>query len=211
MGWSNNAGGWRGDNQGWYVGAVAAPTLAVWNNSDKGPNVSLSGSPLLVATFGTSSAEIVRATKSQSSGKYYFEYSATSIQTFTCCGFANATAGLTSFLGSDTNGLSWVPNGNVFINSIPVGIGSFATGDTLGLAFDIGTQKFWGRVNGGNWNNDILANQNPASGVGGVSTATMASGPYFPTGFDTNADGVVTANFGATAFANAAPSSFGNW
>lgn len=66
----------------------------------------------------------------------------------------------------------------------------------------------WYRVNGGNWNANPSAN--PSTNTGGVSLAAVAGVPLFAVGL-VNAGATndnQTANFGATAFANAAPAGF---
>lgn len=197
----------------------AGAASTVWSGTDKGPDMLVSGTPVLTAATNAtiSQSEIVRATVGHSTGKYYFEYHADFINTFTSVGIANGAHALAGmFLGGDVNGMSWLPTAACYINLIPVTLQGFVVGNTLGLAFDFTNMKFWGRVNGGNWNNDILANQNPATNTGGRSLTTTASGvlaagPYFPAFFDNNTTGQVTANFGQTAYGTAAPAGFGNW
>lgn len=63
----------------------------------------------------------------------------------------------------------------------------------------------WFRRNGGIWNGNPSAD--PATGVGGISLATVAGQTLFPTVQGTG-DASQTVNFGATAFANAAPAGF---
>lgn len=66
----------------------------------------------------------------------------------------------------------------------------------------------WFRVNGGNWNANPSAN--PSTNTGGESLAAVAGVPLFAAVL-VNAGATndnATANFGATAFANAAPSGF---
>jgi len=224
-GWTLTAGAAAGATVFAFSGQSATltpptpPAAEVWNNSDKGTGIVLSGTPLLAVTFpAIAGTTIVRAVIGHSTGKYYFEYTITStINSFTCCGIANAAHALNGeFLGGGTNSLSYVPSGSVFVNSAQfpgTPIASFTTGDTVGLAFDLTTQKLWARVGAGGWNNDILANQNPATATGGLDfVGRLAAGVvYFPAAFDSNPGSGLTANFGQTAYAHAAPSGFGNW
>jgi hypothetical protein len=195
----------------------AATVKAEWSATDKSASYTVSSPPRLTATKGLGNEAIVRATVSKNSGKYYFEYVAANLNSFTCCGFANATHALDGeFLGSSPNGISYVPAGQVYVNNHGKGSGAaFVAGDVVGLAFDITAGKLWTRKNGGNWNNDILANQNPDSAagpvVGGFLLTELGSGPFYPTAFDANATSVLTANFGQTAYNSAAPTGFLNW
>lgn len=216
MGWSN--AGWRSDQGGWYKNASSA-SFAIWDSAAKGPDIVLSGSPLLTATQpSTANFESVRATKSALTGKYYFEFLSVAHGTFDSCGISNATFNVAStFLGGDVNGISYLADGRVFINSVNfITIQSFAQGNTVCIATDLDNSKIWFRTNGGNWNNDVIGNQNPATNTGGIllSGNGLAPGPYFPTAFTANVGDSLTANFGATAYAQAVPSGtsiFGNW
>jgi len=44
------------------------------------------------------------------------------------------------------------------------------------MALDLTAKKVWFRVGSGGWNNDILANQDPAGGVGGIDVAVSIDG-----------------------------------
>jgi hypothetical protein len=204
--------GFLGAGAGGPGGGGGGGGTTTWNPADKSADITLSGGNLIAIGNNVSGAfGAVRAIASASSGLKYYEgmVSATSNPQI---GVANASATLANFVGFDVNGTGYVHNGNVFINNSVVGaIQTFTSGDTIGIAFNLTTQKIWFRTNGGNWNNDIIGNQNPATGTGGISTASMAAGPYFPAcGAFSNAD-QWTANFGGSTFANAAPSGFGNW
>jgi hypothetical protein len=101
-------------------------------------------------------------------------------------------------------GQIYANNGNP--GSIP---GSPVAGDVVGCAVDLGAHLVWFRKNGGLWNNSGTAN--PATGVGGF---TIAAGSYTAaiTLANTSTIGdTVTANFGTTAYRDAAPSGFANW
>jgi hypothetical protein len=67
----------------------------------------------------------------------------------------------------------------------------------------------WMRKGSGNWNGDATAN--PATGVGGVIIQSGSFDPAVGFASSSSANGAYTADFGATAYANAAPSGFGNW
>lgn len=80
---------------------------------------------------------------------------------------------------------------------------TFAQGDVICFAVD-GGNKMWVRRNGGNWNNQAIGSQNPATNTGGYSIAGM--GTVYPA-FNTKNWGKVTANFGSV-FAFTPPSGF---
>jgi len=82
-------------------------------------------------------------------------------------------------------------------------------GNVICVAIDLTAQTIWMRVNGGNWN--LSGTADPATGVGGVSFAGINAGPYFPAISSSDNGSIATANFGATAYAQTAPSGFGNW
>lgn len=207
MSWSKT--GWGGDDNGWMTPAPSAATTT-WNPSDKNANISLSGGNL-VASTSTTSFKGVRAIASASSGKKYHEITATAYPsgtTQTLHGLANSTHSLSAKIGDDTNSIGWRGDGTVRTNTSNLtAVGAWAQGDVIGIAVDIGAALVWFRKNGGNWNNSGTAN--PATGVGGI--ALSVTGSIFPCSDVAFAGESCTANFGATAYANAAPSGFGNW
>lgn len=121
------------------------------------------------------------------------------------------------WIGSDTVSVGCYTDGNCYSNGSIVsgggGICACTTGATMCFAV-IGGSKLWVRVNGGNWNNDVIANQNPATNTGGVSISALGfTGDTYPAMNTLNIDGVqpvgkLTGNFGATALAFTAPSGF---
>lgn len=210
MGWSN--AGWLSDDGGWYKNAVVAAATTTWNPADKNAGITLSNGNLTATNPATSTFISARAIASHSTGKYYYELHSDVQNTFNFPGVGNATGPLSNFAGSDANSVGWVANGNVFINNVAVtGIQTFVQGDTCCIAVDLGNSKIWFRTNGGNWNNDVIANQNPATNTGGISISGLAAGPYFPMLTQHDPLDKNTANFGATAYAQTAPSGFGNW
>jgi hypothetical protein len=89
--------------------------------------------------------------------------------------------------------------------------GAFSSGDTTCVAVDLTNKLAWFRRNGGNWNNDVLANQNPATGTGGINFSGWGIPYYWAfAGTGSNTENLV-ANFGATAFAQTMPSGFISW
>jgi hypothetical protein len=184
----------------------------IWNTADKSANVTLSGGSL-TAAFSSASQGGVRATASQSTGKWYWEavFTVTPAGGNTGVGWANATASLASFFGTDKNGVAEFPNsgtgGAIFFNNGNIGsVGGAVSIGTISIAIDFTAKLVWARYNGGLWNNSSTAD--PATGTGGYSISTINAGPYFPC-FGANSSGqTVVANFGATDFNYPVPSGF---
>lgn len=164
---------------------------------------------------------------SKNTGKIYFEgtiVTINSIPGWDLFGLANAAyfASLPSVagnLGSDaatSNSWGYSAAGAVIVNTATVAtIQTMAPGDTSGFAIDVGGQKIWIKniTAASGWNNDVIGNQDPANGIGGISFAAMAAGPYFAAvnaGFDTPTGDVLVGNFGGSAYVGTAPSGFGN-
>lgn len=183
--------------------------MTTWNPSDKSANITLTNSNL-TATLSVSSANGVRSTTSNSSGKWYFEITATNISASTFrVGFANATQSLTALFGASANSGAYIANnGNFDINASVIGSSaSWTTGAVLRIAVDFTNKLVWLAVGGGNWNNSGTAN--PATGTGGFSLSTLSAGPYF-IGFSGNAN-TNAATMDPTGAAFGPPSGFSTW
>jgi hypothetical protein len=168
---------------------AAAVSTTTWSASPIGTDITLSGGNL-IASHNSNGFENVRSVASASSGKKYWEMTIGHADTgFVGMGACNSTASANAFLGADVNAVDWNASGTVFVNSNHAAdIQTFATGDTICCAFDIGGMLIWFRTNAG-----------------------LAAGPYFAACQMHDTPDSVTANFGATAFAQTAPSGFGNW
>lgn len=202
---------------------IAATT---WDPSSIGSNITLSGGNLVATHSTTGGYNGFRSVASHSTGKFYNEVTIGNSGAFGGdayqAGIVNSSASLNTYLGVDNNGAgSFGATAEVFLNNASVGaIGAYAAnGTVLSVAIDIGALKYWISVGGGNWNNSGSAN--PDTGVGGLSLSTLTGAPFY---FAGDLNGQVstislTANFGATAYANKATAgacapcatSFGNW
>lgn len=199
---------------------LAIPEIAVrrsgggtsWNPADKAANLALSNNNLTLTGLDGNYGN-VRSIAAASSGKRYWEVLAVTSgnPASTVPGFGDASATLTSFLGFDGHSVGWAGDGRILGNSTTVTtIQAWAQGNTLCFAIDIDNALLWCRTNGGNWNNSGAAN--PATGTGGISISGMiGSKPWFAIGESLAAPDVVTANFGRSPFAQAAPTGFGTW
>jgi hypothetical protein len=159
-----------------------------------------------------------RANIGETTGKWYWEAtvgaSFASSSNGLVIGFADSTESLYNYVGVDVHGYS-VQAGTgtcrVYHNGVLQTITNhFAAGDTLGLALDFTNTKIWWWVSTVNkWNDDILANQNPATNTGGISFSGL-SGIIYPAVafFNSSVNDQVTGNFGASAFVNTVPSGF---
>lgn len=79
-------------------------------------------------------------------------------------------------------GVSYTTAGSIYAaGALQASYAQFYTdGDNVGVAIDFDAHLMWVRVNGGGWNNDILANQNPATGTGGFDYSSFLSGTVYP-------------------------------
>lgn len=179
-----------------------------WNPSDKGANITLSGGNL-VATAATS-ANAVRATISNSAGKWYWECKVTANVTnaFTP-GFGTAAMSLTAQVGGsaisfgiENDGSTIRTGGPVLANAAGT---SFAVNDVINFAIDLDAGQAWLGKNG-TW----TASGNPAAGTNPwvTFTANLVLFPAWSGNVNTES---CTANFGTTAFASTPPTGFNAW
>lgn len=163
---------------------------------------------------GNTYSQLISST-SQSSGKYYWELTINAMnlnQYDMSVGICNssvtmaATPGSSGYAGvwMEGTGSYYAANGDGFSGSVS-GAG---TGTVIGIAIDATNQLIWISKDG-TWG----AGTDPSSNVGGWPLAM--SGPYYATqafyNFYSDTTMQVTANFGATSFANAIPTGFVAW
>ena len=189
----------------------AAAATTTWNPADKSASTTLSNGNLTATNDGASTGGF-RSIASASSGKKYWEITAAGATVADAAvGVANASHSVDASFDGGTNSLGWYgTDGKVYLNEVDIGsYVTFASGDVLCLAFDLTAELMWFRKGAGNWNNSASAN--PATGAEGLDVSGLSAGPYFAYGFLKNADDAFTANFGATSYAQTAPSGFSNW
>lgn len=115
----------------------------------------------------------------------------------------------TTLLGADNNGLGYDAGGTVKLNNATLStIMTYTTGDRIGRAVDRINQKVWFRKNNGNWNNDVIGNQNPVGNVGGISFATMATYSSLRLAWGGTAVSGGTAAFASAAWTDTAPTGY---
>ena len=193
--------------------AVVDSVATAWDPVNIGNNITLSNGNLTATATLSGTSNTVRSLRSRSSGKHYFEVAFTTLTAVVLTdyvGLVNSTFALTSDnIASTTNSVGWGDTGNLVQNSATAGTpGAWNTGTpTLSIAIDLDNSLFWGRVNGGNWNANPSAD--PATGVGGISFATLGAAYVAMTVADVT--DAATVNFGGSAFTYTAPLGFGTW
>lgn len=109
-----------------------------------------------------------------------------------------------------------------FGHSTGVNRGGLVEGDVIGIAVDVDNRQAWFRLNGGHWNNDqlgtnVLLNQDPTTGIGGIPVPNFAVGPILTLGGQAgdgrtgSAGDNLTANFGVKTYRTPAPAGYLNW
>lgn len=180
---------------------TAGVEYAVWNQLDKGAGIALSGGNLV----DTASAQaLVRATMGKSSGKWYWEVTATNgASNDSLYGVANASASLTTYLGGDVNGWGYHNvAGNKINTGSSVAYGSpWTTADKISVALDMDNGKIFFAKNG-TWQNS----GNPATGANPAYSGL--TGTLYPANGYLVTPAVATTNFGASAFTYGVPSGF---
>lgn len=194
---------------------IVAAAPATFDSATKF-QITLSGGDLIATnSVGPGNFGDVRGTTSKSTGRFYIEFTMGGTSIF--LGLCNSTQSFASgfFPGGDANslvmnaGVSGGTAGDITFNggAIRYTSSAFVAGDVDGLAIDVGAGLVWGRRNGGNWNDDILANQNPAVGsqVGGFNIAALGTPIYFMGYIEGGTSGTINTN------PSSPPSGFGAW
>lgn len=192
------------------IKAVTTATPIAWNPSSKAAGIGLTNGNLTASGTINSDNAVRCNTSISGTDKKYWEI--TWVTLFSTpqgvVGIESGTYSLTVFPGnSGTGGIGLDGNGDLWNNGSGSAAGfSFTQGDVICLACDYANKKLWIRVNGGNWNNS--GTDNPATNTGGyIFTDVVPVYPVVDIGTSSSAQ-VCTANFGATSFAQTAPSGF---
>lgn len=187
-----------------YLNIGDAVTYAKLNSADKGDDVTLSGGDLTAAIAGSGS-DSVRSTQSKSAGKWYWEVTVNNTGT-NRIGVANATFGVdvgsgspNSSLGLSTNSLAVGSDGNILDpggGGATIGsIGSYTSGDIIGIALDCDNATVGFRKNGGSFVT--------------ISGSDVPTGALFAAvGQYAGSTDNMTANFGSTGFAFPVPAGY---
>jgi len=175
------------------------------STTNKNSHCVLSGNNLIVtANSGGTAGGTGQADTGVTAGqKRYWEVKVTGVASGTSgIGVGIADSGETfsdgNYLGLTTHEVGYYPNGWIGYNGSWYGpLGAWGLNDVLCFAVDSGN-KWWVRVNGGGWNNDVIANQNPATNTGGSSEGFVPCFPAYNLKYSTTAD-QLTFNFGDTS------------
>jgi hypothetical protein len=189
--------------------------VVTWSAVNKDSRVTLS-SGNLVATSDNSAGTPAESGRTDTaiSGNVYLEIVETQADTnsFTQVGFGNSSMVISATLGFDANlTIGFFHSGAVQLNSTQIAtIQGYIPGQALGFAINNGLRLIWMRTAGGNWNNDIAANQNPVGNVGGISFSAITGGifPAYTMVGDPTSPAIITAQFRAASFSNPAPSGY---
>lgn len=202
-----------------------ATTAMSFNVSVLPSDMTLSNGNMTVTSNVSNVWRTELATYGRSLGKVYAEVSINNLDGGIGFGIANSAQSGTASLGSSTNAIMMFTQpstgqaGVSYNGTLAGSIGATlpATGDELGIAVDFGAQKVWFyNPASAQWNGDVLANQNPATGTGGYSIASIlapggTTGPvYLAVSINEKGD-TLTLNPGVNAFTNTIPSGFEAW
>lgn len=208
----------EGDSKAVFV--VNRPSLyTTFDPANTRSVCALSNGNLTVQRTATGSSDQIstRSVLSQASGKLYCEFVANTVSVVddTAVGITTAKANANSYLGN-TGSAGYLTarvtgNGAVWVNGVrkSTTIGTFITGNTIGMAVDIPNRRIWWRCNKQSnlWNNSSTAN--PATGAGAISL-TGLSVPFFVAVECYSLNDKFTAVFGPS-FSLPMPSGFSPW
>lgn len=185
---------------------MAYLTTTAFDTVYKGAAVVLSGSNLIgTVTSGTGTA---RSNNRMTSKSYFEMVAGATITGSSSVGVCTGQLVMTGLLGATIEGVGYNKDGTVKINNLTITtIATFTAADNIGVAFDPFNEKVWFRKNGGNWNNDVIGNQNPATNTGGISLATMNK-TSFCGAWGGSASASITAKFATASWTYTAPSGF---
>jgi hypothetical protein len=193
------------------IASAPPPSTTTWNTTDSAAGITRSNGNLTLTYTSGVAFQGVRGTNSHSTGKYYFELTTAINAGATDVGIANAAFVTTNPLWANTaDSIGYRGDtGAVETNGTVLATVQTWNDNTISVATDLGAMLLWVRVDAGNWNNSGTAD--PATGVGGISFASLNVGPYFPAINLHDTGEVNTANFGATAYAETVPAGSSNW
>jgi hypothetical protein len=180
----------------------------------RGSHVSLSGSDLIATA--AAGGGVVYGALFNTTGKFYWEVILNNSGNVGAgIGSNQVPVGDAEWVGGSNNSIGWYNAGAVYNGgSLKATFASFGNG-AIRLCFSIdltsATKKLWGRVGAtGNWDNDVLANQNPATGAGGIDLSTCGDTLSWPVtaGASLSAGDTATGCFTSASWVGTAPSGF---
>lgn len=181
-----------------------AVTPTTWDSSAKHASLTLSGGDLTATGSGTGSqTENVYSVAGRSTGKLYFEVLVTTVTGFMEIGIADKSSGTGSALDNSTACAIYVDDGTILSPDDSQSTSTFTSGDRLMFAINFTAAKAYFGKNGTWWADPTNAsaglafNSSPTTYYAGLTMRT-----------NTSEVGVVTANFGATAFTYTVPAGY---
>jgi len=162
-------------------------------------NLTISNGNKTASSSNASAYDACHSDLGKSSGKWYWEVTIDSVTTSSTVGICDASQSLAAELGLDTHGYGWESSGLIYYNNSSNATSSYVANDVLGFALDLDNGKLWTRKNGTWTQGDPETDTNPL--VTGIAASTW----YVALSLS---QAQATINFGASAFANAAPTGF---
>ena len=176
-------------------------------------NIGLSQGGLKVTATASNDWETAYIGRSVKSGKWYFEYTATTTPTYhligltTLSGYVNAK---NTYVGDNAGsyGYQFAPGGNHYIyydgSNTNLGSGSsLSNGNIVGVAYDADTGAFWVAVN-----NTWILSGNPSTGANPLLVAKNGAKQDIYFGISTYNGGVFDFNFGQKSLSYTPPTGF---
>lgn len=184
---------------------ISAVVYATWNPADKYASLALGNGNLTVTASEGGVWRSVRADKSKSSGKWYWEITLPNGTGNVAAGISDANVLVSGYPGT-SNQAGWIVNSTgVFhggvTNTGAVGPIVAGAGDVLSFALDLDNRRLFVARNGV-WQGagDPVTGSSPAAG--------LPAGAFFPM-LTALGPGSATANFGQSAFQHPVPSGYG--
>jgi hypothetical protein len=193
---------------------ITATASAVFDpqNSNRVPGLTFSNGNLTVTNQATTTG--LYALTDGSGTKFYFEIVVNNSalpNTFDIAiGVTSTFFNSGGFLGHPTD-IGYFGNGTVNFNNTQIDSAalSYGIGDNIGVAVDLANNKIWFRKNGGQWNHDILANQNPATNTGGYNITGIGTPVFGVVNFPTSDVGQqATGKFATASWTYTNPTGF---
>lgn len=181
------------------------------------PASTFSEGNLKMVTSGSSSTWSYNLTTiGVSAGKWYWETKVTKSSVMSVGICSSFSTGATDEFYAKADGYAYLSNGNVYNNgsTILTSMGTYTTGDIIGVALDLTNNKIYFSKNG-----TFINSANPANGTNGstvTAPSSFTSGNYFPAvGDNDTASETFELNFGNPSFTiasgNADANGYGNF
>ncbi len=192
--------------------------LSIWDMAHTygaGAVTMISNQGFQITRSGGGNWVTTRSTMSYSSGKKHFELTMNAAPANNLIlGLVNSSADVNGSLiypgQTSSQGVGYGSNGNTY-GAGGITMPSLSNGDVVAVEVDFSAKKLWWQSSSnGKWNNDVTANQNPATGTGGIDISGISGALYAAIGvYDSST--IATANFGASAFSITPSSGFSGW